>query len=593
VRRLPLALVALVGTTCACANLLGYDDLAPREVDAEADVSDSASDAIVPTVARPPPRPTGTPAPSGKGRTVWLAVRQLYLGLKTHEGVVSDDAWREWGFDLDKVCTGEKESKENTGTCRRADGAEQNVLVDGDLCRDNNFGARLMPLIKAAARVQVEDKVAATLIKGNPTMLLRIDDLDDGDDDPYAPGALYEAADIKDPKWDGTDVRNVLADSVIDSSLDKSKMVLPKGYLSKGTWVSGDGDAFGMIVPFSGVPSVLPMVGGLLTLPLSTDRTPSGLATLAGAIPLASLDDFVRPVGLDIGICPGSPTYISLQAVVAKFPDLVASAKDLQDTTASCDSISVGMGAQFVRVQPPPAVEPNPPFPPGKCDAPGLPSVGSLVVLGDTLGSGSGTYAQVLRDDLTKKYGTAVSYTNKAQGGTKAVNLGLQVDSLPKALPGPVVVTITNGENELRAAWDSILAGTDAAARTAMTTNLKTALDKLLAPNRFGAGVVAHVYVANLYDPSDGKGDYGKLACKFAPASPPTDPFFKNWNDAIEATVTAKTQVTVDVHARFFGHGYRTTASWYSLADCSYPNNAGTDQLRRIFYEKITGAVLP
>src|SRR6185436_16040141 len=120
---------------------------------------------------------------------------------------------------------------------------------------------------------------------------------------------------------------------------------------------------------------------------------------------------------------------------------------------------------------------------------------------------GKSSYAQTLRDDLRKKFGATVTYTNVALATTKVVSLAAQVDALPKTLAGPVVVTITDGENDMRAAWDAVVKGTDAAARSAMTTDLTSALDKLLAPGRFGTGVEVHVYTANLLDPSDGMGD--------------------------------------------------------------------------------------
>ena len=37
--------------------------------------------------------------------------------------MVIDGAWKEWGYDLDKVCTSVDDSIKNVGTCRRVAGA--------------------------------------------------------------------------------------------------------------------------------------------------------------------------------------------------------------------------------------------------------------------------------------------------------------------------------------------------------------------------------------------------------------------------------------------------------------------------------------
>ena len=216
--------------TPACATRLGYDDLREGFDDTGAAETEMGidADAAAPGPARPPQRPPGEPVPSGKGRSVYLAVRKLYLASKTREDLDTPTAWREWGFDLDRVCTGEAESKANVGTCRRADTADQSVLIDGDLCRDNNWGSQVMPMLRKFAP-NVEDKAATSLNKGSATMLLRIDDLDDGEDDPYAPARLYQIAKIDSPKWDGSDLRPILADSLVDGDIENARDVFPGG----------------------------------------------------------------------------------------------------------------------------------------------------------------------------------------------------------------------------------------------------------------------------------------------------------------------------------------------------------------------------
>jgi lysophospholipase L1-like esterase len=228
--------------------------------------------------------------------------------------------------------------------------------------------------------------------------------------------------------------------------------------------------------------------------------------------------------------------------------------------------------------------------------SPGLASLGTLVVLGDSISDGGGQppfYYNLLRTDLATKYGT-IAYHNQAQSGSETDALVGQINSLPGTLAGPVAVTITSGGNDMKAAITQIVTGMDGPAKTAMSNQIKAALDLLLAPNKFGAGVDVHVYEGNIYDASDGAGDYSAGGCAFGSGLPtiPTDGFFMAWNQVISDQVAAHGQVLTDMHAYFYGHGYKSSPNWYA-PDCTHPSTLGHDQLRRLFYQQITGEALP
>ena len=195
--------------------------------------------------------------------------------------------------------------------------------------------------------------------------------------------------------------------------------------------------------------------------------------------------------------------------------------------------------------------------------------------------------------DLAAKYG-AIDYKNNAQSGSKTSALKGQVNGLPASLPGPVVVAITSGGNDMKAQLPAILTGTDGPARAAMGANVSEALGLLLAPGRFGAGVEVHVYEANIYDSSDGQGNFGQNNCAFGNGLPAiaTDAFFASWNGEIASQVGAKGQVLMDIHAQFWMHGFNHPPNWYA-SDCTHPNSTGHDRLRRYFYQQITGETLP
>lgn len=249
-------------------------------------------------------------------------------------------------------------------------------------------------------------------------------------------------------------------------------------------------------------------------------------------------------------------------------------------TTTAVDDGSTGAGEESTG-EPPPM---------------GLPDVGSLVILGDSIGDGGGQapyYYTLLRDDLAAHYG-GIEYVNRAQSGSETGALVGQINGLPASLPGPVVVVITSGGNDMKSNLPAVVTGFDAPMLAQLSANIDAALEDLLTPGRFGAGVEVFVFEGNIYDASDGAGDFGQQDCNFANGVPaiPSDVFFDRWNDAIRDAVEARGQTAVDMHEYFHGHGYHATPSWYA-SDCTHPNALGHDELHRLFYEHVTGEAAP
>lgn len=226
----------------------------------------------------------------------------------------------------------------------------------------------------------------------------------------------------------------------------------------------------------------------------------------------------------------------------------------------------------------------------------GLASLGTLVVLGDSISDGGGQppfYYDLLKADLQAKYG-AITYHNKAQSGSETDSLVSQINSLPNSLPGPIAVTITSGGNDMKAAIVQVLTGTDAAKKQELGDNVDAALDLLLAPNAFGPGVLVYVFEGNIYDASDGAGDFGSHGCAFGQGLPafPSDTYFDAWNQVIADRVSQHGQTSADMHDYFYGHGYNSPPSWYA-SDCTHPSTVGHAALRDLFYSLITGEPAP
>ncbi len=241
---------------------------------------------------------------------------------------------------------------------------------------------------------------------------------------------------------------------------------------------------------------------------------------------------------------------------------------------------------------------------------PSGPAYATYVILGDSISDGGGQgpffydflvanddtlYPDWHGKDLTTRYGIDASHVVKAsKAGAVSADLAGQLAKVPHDLPGPVLVTITIAGNDMTAAFVDILQGKDAADLAATKANIDAALAEIHSPGRFGAGVEATVFEANVYDPSD------DVAANFASCPSPLSLIpstfdiattFTTWNGAIAASIAATGDVDVDAHSDFLGHGAEKPSDgtrWF-FSDCIHPNQYGHDQLRMAFWNAITG----
>ena len=244
--------------------------------------------------------------------------------------------------------------------------------------------------------------------------------------------------------------------------------------------------------------------------------------------------------------------------------------------------------------------------------APAVPAYKSYVILGDSISDHGGVgpffydllatnndaaYPSWQGKDLKTKFGQDLMVVSNAKGGAVSKNLPAQVSALPMSLPGPVAVTITIGGNDMQVAIGNILQGKDQPDQDAMRENLKAALGELTMPDRFGKGVEVHVFEADIYDPTGGKGDFSKEGCpaplSFLPVTP-TDTFFMNWNGMVKDEVPMHGVSLVEpLHDTFYMHSLSNKADGWFHTDCIHPNKAGHNQLRAMFWTAITGEAAP
>jgi len=211
------------------------------------------------------------------------------------------------------------------------------------------------------------------------------------------------------------------------------------------------------------------------------------------------------------------------------------------------------------------------------------------------------------KDLTTLNGGTAPMFVGGAIAGSVAGDypgsaagtptLDAQVTSLPATLEGPVLITITIGGNDMVGAFVDILQGTDQGDRMNFQQYIDTAMSALTTPGRFGTGVDVYVFEADIYDPSDGTGDFAAQGCPFPFSLIPeesTTTFFGNWNDVVHTEVSKYPHAFwAPMHATFKGHGLSKTgtSSWFNWSglDCLHPNAKGHNAIRELFWNMITG----
>lgn len=385
-----LACAAALATVAACHTIAGVEDKqldpalgeagadagpeASAETgtdaqDAPSDVTTEVSDAgeDVNTVARPPLRPVGDASPSDAGRTLTLAVRRYFIGTVDPDTDDNDlDAWRRLGFDYDGECTTKQQSEDDlSNTCKRPTGADDlTILEDGQKCRDN-LGGHMLSQALAILDQSFEKKAHnGTWNCTKPTMVLQIDDLDEGPDDPYAPGRLYVIA-PRDPSqpmlWDGNDVLLIDSDTVLNGSVGEPKYTAPRGFVRNHVWMNDD---------FRGPPTVMPMMVLSRVVPVPTETATIAVqleedhgeargAMFSAVIDTLLLEPFLRAGMMEATGCSDALTDMGMGMFMPN-RDL-AKSDTFVKPGEECEFLSFGGWFELRRVQDPEFVVDVPP----------------------------------------------------------------------------------------------------------------------------------------------------------------------------------------------------------------------------------------
>lgn len=236
----------------------------------------------------------------------------------------------------------------------------------------------------------------------------------------------------------------------------------------------------------------------------------------------------------------------------------------------------------------------------------GLPTkFGSYIELGDSISDKGGTgpffYDLLFQNDDAKYPAWAGSdlksvlgveqHVHGSKAGAQTIDMPNQVKALPASLPGPVLITITIGGNDMQTNALDIINGKDQNARDRFRTKHQEFLGALKAKDRFGPGVEVYIFEADVYDPTGGKGDFADHNCpgllSLFPKTP-SDSFFGGWN-AILVEEVQKLGTVAPLHDTFYQHGIGAGPDTWFSKDCIHPNTPGHHEIRRMFWKTITG----
>jgi hypothetical protein len=219
-------------------------------------------------------------------------------------------------------------------------------MLDGENGIDNSFGENLLPILIATFGSAMSQQGNAALQAGDPTTLVRLDQLGTGADYSPLPGAVYHAASAVAPKWDGADVRDVDIASLVSGSLSSPVLALG-GYMNGRTWVGAPpggtmlvdlhltvGGHLGPPLPLSHVqiamlvdPSNGSATGGVLSGILAPSDTLAWAQVLAGSF--------------STSLCSAS-AFDSIEQQILQTSDIMLDGTN--QPGQACNGMSFGMG---------------------------------------------------------------------------------------------------------------------------------------------------------------------------------------------------------------------------------------------------------
>lgn len=315
------------------------------------------------TTEQPPPAPDQTgvvpPAPPtgagpGDGPGVVFATNKLFLGESDRNGVASDEAWANFGYNLDAKIS----DASSTDLCRPVGTATaSSVYTDGADGIDNSFGKNILGIITSLV-ASPSAEVNASIADGSFAVLLEIDGL--GTAPSYSPLAarLLIGTQLMDmngmdmaPTWTGDDEWPIAQEFLNDPTDPKSsKVQFADSYMVENTWVSNSTGSLNLNVSVAGYSLSLPIVNAVITMDINPDRSGAVNGVIAGILPTEQLITELQKVigAFEPSLCSGG-TAESIFNQIRQASDIMADGT--QNPSAECNGISLGIGFEALPVR--------------------------------------------------------------------------------------------------------------------------------------------------------------------------------------------------------------------------------------------------
>ncbi len=353
----------------ADANALDVQPDGDAGLDAAVEAAVDSSEAAASYPPRPPDRPDSDAAQDDggdAGRVLTFGVRRLYMGsIDPATDKRTTDAWREFGFDVDGICTTAAESKsDSSGVCQRPDASTEVSQEDGNDCRDNALGHVLADVMQFSIS-DFERTIHVRTQSGDAqTLIIQLLDVGDGSDDSHVPARIYVSAPTEDPPlWDGSDVLPV-DESSVDGGLEQPKYVVEGGYIRDHVWVSGDYLESPLRMPLPLLDEVveMDMDTAMIVIPLNPTNTDANHGMFGGVMDGAEVAPVVHRGVLEATDCNETLANMAVDRYLLPNRDLVSDAPGFVNPDVECDRQSFGAFFELVKVQSPEetrAVEPG------------------------------------------------------------------------------------------------------------------------------------------------------------------------------------------------------------------------------------------
>lgn len=328
-------------------------------------------DLELPELSLQPPPPPDEAGP-GDGSGVMFAVTRFRVGTHTTEGSQDADAWRHYGYDLDRVSTiGNFDAH-----CQPAGGAAPNNLFpDGAYGIDNAFGKVLVPILRLAVEgwdadggPTLEDSVNASLGSSTYGLVFHLRDL--GTSASYDPldAFVYRARTVAGSWAIAEESLDDPSAQSFDDALRSGKLHFSGSYVSDHVWVvdarASETDVIELVWDLGGAPLHLRIHRPIITMrmALALDLAKGGI--IAGVLDAEeSLVEARRWLGVvQPSFCEGSGVEGILNQI-RQSVDMMADGT--QSPGEICNGISIGLGFEAAattatEISPAPAPEADP-----------------------------------------------------------------------------------------------------------------------------------------------------------------------------------------------------------------------------------------